>query len=419
MTQRVDAALAEAEQLRTKALAELEAQRAATEAYQQALQRALDERFAEVAAHHTSRLGEFDQRLATLAAQPVGVAPEDLLQIRQSMREDIWRSLAPVTERLDALADANRRTDEQAIALVQHVNTSTASLAARIDDGDQRVGAELNSRLAEARDAIIARVQGVESAATDLAEAADSRIAQLESTTEAGLADVRSTTDARITELQTTTDSRFTDLHATTSARDAAIAAEVGAVGDLVSDALATASARLEELEGRLSSANLELATLATKVDGIDETAIEDLKSQMSAAIGESMLVRIELDRFHATIDDKIDKTTVRLGEIEALLTDEMDVGAAVQLERLDELERAVMLLDPDQFVKKDGYSPGSSETGVNPNRNGADSSSEQALNGSNGHQELGDEFTGGGMYDSSQADTHSWAALRSSEAWS
>ena len=39
--------------------------------------------------------------------------------------------------------------------------------------------------------------------------------------------------------------------------------------------------------------------------------------------------------------------------EIESLLGDEMDVSASVQLERLDELERAISALDPDQFVRK------------------------------------------------------------------
>ena len=41
------------------------------------------------------------------------------------------------------------------------------------------------------------------------------------------------------------------------------------------------------------------------------------------------------------------------MAEIEAQLADEMDVSAAVQLERLEELERAMIELDPDQFVRK------------------------------------------------------------------
>ena len=65
------------------------------------------------------------------------------------------------------------------------------------------------------------------------------------------------------------------------------------------------------------------------------------------------MLVRIEIDRMAANTDEKLDKATLRMAEIEAQLADEMDVSAAVQLERLEELERAIVELNPDQFVRK------------------------------------------------------------------
>jgi hypothetical protein len=363
MTQRVDATLAEAEHARAAARAEL---------------------------------AQFDQRLATFAAQPAGVSPEDLLQIHQSMREDIWRSLAPVTERLVALADASRRTDDQATAFVHDVKTTTATLVARIDDGDQRVAAEAGRLLSETSSTISARVDGVESAAAERAATAEGHVAAL----------------------QASTDARVAELEFATSARDDELSAQVCAVGARASDALILATSRLNDLEARVSSANLQLATLATRVEGIDQEAIEDMKSQMSSAIGEAMLVRIELDRVQTTFDDKLDKTTVRLGEIEALLTDHMDVGAAVQLERLDELERAIMLLDPAQFVTKDEFLIRSSEKTVDPGLNGADHSGEQALNGSDGHRALQKEHTGGAPFDGSHH-THSSDELSSSEAWS
>ena len=40
------------------------------------------------------------------------------------------------------------------------------------------------------------------------------------------------------------------------------------------------------------------------------------------------------------------------MSEIEGLLSDQMDVSTAVQLERLDELERQVEMIDPAQFVR-------------------------------------------------------------------
>jgi hypothetical protein len=308
MTQRVDAALATAETLRAEVRTELsghipqlekslEGQRVATEAYQQVLRAALDERLADVAARSTARLNDLDIRLAAVAAQPTGVTPEDLRQIRQSMREDIRESLAPVTEHLDLVADTTRRTSELAHTLAEQVESTSVRAAV---------------------------------------------------------------SEERFTLLRSTSDARMTGL------------------------------------EQRLSSASAELAAVSAKMAGIDQDAIEDLKRQMSAAIGEAMLVRIELDRVRSAMDDKLDRTTVRLGEIEAKLSDEMDVGAAVQLERLDELERAVALLDPDQFVRRE-------PTGA----------------GQGPHGTPGSGAREGGTDHNSSDDTNSSDALSSSEAWS
>ena len=77
------------------------------------------------------------------------------------------------------------------------------------------------------------------------------------------------------------------------------------------------------------------------------------MKEQLSSAVGEAMLVRIEVDRFIATQDEKFDSTALRMSEIEAQLADTMDVSEAVQLERLEEIERALIELNPNQFVRK------------------------------------------------------------------
>ena len=78
------------------------------------------------------------------------------------------------------------------------------------------------------------------------------------------------------------------------------------------------------------------------------KTAINAVKEQLSSAVGEAMLVRIEVDRFMAAQDEKFDATALRMSEIEAQLADSMDVGEAVQLERLEEIERALLELDPE-----------------------------------------------------------------------
>ena len=62
------------------------------------------------------------------------------------------------------------------------------------------------------------------------------------------------------------------------------------------------------------------------------------------------------MERFQASMGETTDKTTMRLTEVETQLQDQaMDTETAVQLERLEEVERALIALDPSQFVRVDG----------------------------------------------------------------
>jgi regulator of replication initiation timing len=119
------------------------------------------------------------------------------------------------------------------------------------------------------------------------------------------------------------------------------------------------------DLENRLYEHDDRLKALAAEVEKVDERALGEVKEQLSSAIGEAMLVRIELDRLAADTDEKLDKSTLRMAEIEAQLSDTMDVSAAVQLERLEELERAIIELDPNQFVRR--TDPGQPGLGATP----------------------------------------------------
>ena len=61
------------------------------------------------------------------------------------------------------------------------------------------------------------------------------------------------------------------------------------------------------------------------------------------------------MERFQKTIGETIDKTNMRLVELETAVQDQaLDVDTAIQLERLEEVERAIIALDPAQFVRRD-----------------------------------------------------------------
>jgi hypothetical protein len=129
--------------------------------------------------------------------------------------------------------------------------------------------------------------------------------------------------------------------------------AALGRVGAGFDDAMGALSKRLVDLEAKLLEADDRMDLLAADVAKVDEEAINAVKEQLSSAVGEAMLVRIEVDRFMASQAEKFDASALRMSEIEAQLADTMDVSEAVQLERLEEIERALLELNPNQFVRK------------------------------------------------------------------
>jgi chromosome segregation ATPase len=96
-----------------------------------------------------------------------------------------------------------------------------------------------------------------------------------------------------------------------------------------------------------------QVAALSTQVEGVSAEHIRGLDEQLTATVGEATIARIELERLSQRVGERFDTMQVRVGELEAQMAEQMDVGVAVQLERLDELERAVIELDPDTLVRK------------------------------------------------------------------
>ena len=343
MSKEAEAAKAAAETARAefeRRLPELEAaidgHRAAQEAYQQALQAALEERLTEFANHQHWRLTDLEERVATLPTT-TGIDPETLLDIRQTVRDDMERSFLTIHGKLEEVAQVHRRLDEQASALVQHVNDTTAALAQRMDEGDQRITHAVEQELTNAQAVFTAALGDVEQ---QVGEHTNTLIGKLDSA------------ESRTTDRMLALEQRINEEQGTKIAN---IEATVGRLGAGFDEAMVALSQRVLGIENHLLEVDERISTVAEAVARIDQDAIEEVKAQMSNAIGEAMLVRIELDRAVANTDDKLDKQAVRLAEIEGLLSDHMDVSQAVQLERLDELERAVALLDPAKF----GVSPG------------------------------------------------------------
>ena len=321
-----------------------EAGQQSTEAYQKALQTALEDRLADFAQHQHRRLAEVENRIIEIP-MAVGdggnIDPVELANLRDQMDQQS----AAAHARIDELHKATRRFDEQASALVQHVNDTTIALAQRMDEGNQALANAVEERLAFVRSTLEAVGPEVQRQLTEHSTMMVGRIDH---------------TEHKVTDRMLEMENRINETNGTKLAH---LEATVGRIGAGFDDAMGALSQRMLELENNLLAHQDHLNRLTEEIGKVDERAITEVKEQLSAAIGEAMLVRIEIDRLAANTDEKLDKATLRMAEIEGMLSDEMDVSAAVQLERLEELERAVIELNPDQFVRKSDPGVGGTTT--------------------------------------------------------
>ncbi len=145
----------------------------------------------------------------------------------------------------------------------------------------------------------------------------------------------------------------------------------IAALGHDLANGRAALDAQIEALsshagraEARAAEIGAELEVVKAQLATVDIDALSSLESKVSNAVGEATLARIEVDRITATVGERFDHIQVRLSEVETQLADTMDVSTAVQLERLDELERAIAELDPDQFVRNENYDPDAAHAG-------------------------------------------------------
>ena len=228
--------------------------------------------------------------------------------------------------------------DNQAARMVSHVVEVTTSLTERVDSSVTG----MNQDVAE-------RVSGFERRIDEvLAEAAK------------GDAEVRVVIAKQVEEVEDRVNGRV----ATTEARIneevgqriADIDAYIGRVSVGLDESVTVLNNRIAGNDDRFGAYDEKFDAMEKVLEDVDAKAIDDLKDRVRSVAGEAELVRIEMERFQASMGATVDKTTMRLTEVETLLQDQaMDTETAVQLERLEEIERALIALDPSQFVRVDG----------------------------------------------------------------
>jgi hypothetical protein len=341
MSQQVEVARQAAEQAKADIRAEFNAQLQSVierldinqqqhDGYQRSLQTALETRLAEFAQYQQRRISDVEDRILQIPTSTSTVDASDLA----ALREQLDGHSAAAHARIDDLQKASHRFDQQASALVQHVNDTTVALSQRMDEGNRTLAQAVEERLGLVRSSLESIVPEVQRQIGEHTAMVNQRVDFV---------------DNKVTDRMLAMEERINE---NTGTKLAQLEASMGRIGSGFDDAIGALSQRMLELENRLYEHNDRLVALAEQVSKVDEQALDAVKEQLSSAVGEAMLVRIELDRMAADTDEKFDKNTLRMAEIEAQLSDTMDVSAAVQLERLEELERAIIELDPSQFVR-------------------------------------------------------------------
>ena len=325
------ARLAELETQLQGSIVRTEELRVANEVYQTALQSALEERLGEFANHQHWRINDIEDKIAAL---PTGIDAETMMEIRQTVRDDMERSFGAVHARLDDLVAADKRADELAVAHALQVRETTDALSARMDEGEQRAAQVIDERLAALQTDLNVTFAGVAEQVTELST---TLLGKIDAAEDRGV-DRLLELEGRIGE----------DL----GTKIANLDATIGRVAGGFDDAMIALNQRLLELENRLYEFDDRMTAMAEELSKVDESAMDEMRAEMSRAVGEATLVRIEFDRVVASMTEKTELQTIRMSEIEGMLVDHMDVSTAVQLERLDELERQMALVEPPHIAK-------------------------------------------------------------------
>ena len=288
-----------------------------------------NKRHDELTAAVASSLEDVDKKIA---AQPSGESSES-----SSAVKDLELRQEQVENAMESTRTSLVQFDEQAARMVSYFSETVDTMRAEITDISASQSSDVEARLAE------------------LDAKADEAITASSGAADAAAASVRSQIDSaedRVNSRMMAMEMRVQD---DIGVRVADIDAHVGRVGAGLDDSVSVLNDRIAAIDSKFGDVETDLAAAREMMANVDEEAIDEMKEKISSALGQAELVRIEMERFQETVDSALEKTAVRLTEIETTVQDQaMDVETAVQLERLEEVERAVLMLDPDIINSRD-----------------------------------------------------------------
>ena len=294
-------------------------------------------------------LEKFDSQAARMVSHVVEVTTSLSEQVDSSvsgLNQDVAERVSGFERRIDeVLAVAAKRDAEVRAVIAKQVEEVESRVNGRVATTEARINEEFGQRIADV-DAYIGRV----SAGLDevMAEAAK-RDAEVRAVIAKQVEEVEDRVNGRAA----TTEARINE---ELGQRIADVDVYIGRVSVGLDESITVLNNRIASSDSRLGTYDAKFDAMAKALEDVDAEVIDDLKDRVRSAAGEAELVRIEMERFQASMGETFDKAMFRLTEVETQLQDQaMDTETAVQLERLEEVERALIALDPSQFVRVDG----------------------------------------------------------------
>jgi hypothetical protein len=305
--------------------------------FQSELQGVLEERLTEFGTSTKRRHEEMNTRLDRV----VDEANTGLEAAVESVSRPILRELehrqTKVEGDLVGLDKSIRKFDDQAALMVAHINDVTSNVDGRIEQLAVGVAADVEIQTG----GVAARLDEVSAQSARHQSEVSNIVGQSVDEAESRMNDKIATAEARITE--------------EVGSRIAEIDAYVGRVSVGLDEGIVMLNDRFSDVNTRFEGTTQQIAAMEQNLKDVDVEALDEMKDRVRSVAGEAELVRIEMDRFQATMGDAMDKSAIRLTEVETHLQDQaLDTETAVQLERLEEVERALIALDPAQFVRVD-----------------------------------------------------------------
>ncbi len=296
-----------------------------SESYTDRSRESMEQRLAESESRQTRRLDDVSGGIEALVQEAV-----------RPLMVDVAEQHDALERRVEGLDVNLRKFDEQAARMVTYFNDVSQQMELRQD--------ELSATL---KTDIAAQIEGLKA----LVEENDSAVRRFQNDVGQSVTQKLNDAEDRFNNRLLAAESRMRE---ESGQKIADIDAHVGKVAQGLDDTMLVLNERVAGLDGRFVEFGSRIDEVEKSVEGIDSSALDELREKMSSAVGEAMLVRIEMERLEKSVNEKSDTVTLRVAEIETQLRDAtMDVSTAVQLDRLEEIERALLELDPNKFVLK------------------------------------------------------------------